>query len=210
MMDKLTALLPKNAVTSLKKVLSEKRYQHCVRVMKTSFEIFEAWNQPDEKRETMAWASLFHDCAKENPPAKMEQWIEKGPAPYGMDLLDSPGLVHATVGTIILQQEYDIYDDEILTAVAYHSTGHADQSPIGWIVYLADILEPGRTFIEGRKDYLRTAKKDPLEGLRRVTELRHKISGGKGRDVHPTALQFKEHLNSVSSWHELIEASALV
>lgn len=209
-MDELIALLPNDAVVNLQHVLSEKRYDHCVRVMKTSFEIFDAWKLPDEKRTTMAWASLFHDCAKENPPAKMQEWIDRGPAPYGMELLDTPGLVHATVGTIILQQEYGISDDEILTAVAYHSTGHADQSPIGWIVYLADILEPGRTFIGGREEYLKTSMSDPLEGLRQVTVLRHSISDGKGRDVHPAALQFKDHIFSISSWDQLIQASALV
>lgn len=210
MMDRLIGLLPNDAVASLQTVLSKKRYDHCVRVMETSFEIFDAWELPDTKRVAMAWASLFHDCAKENPSAKMKEWIDQGPAPFGMELLDTPALVHATVGSIILQQAYDINDDEILSAVAYHSTGHADQSPIGWIVYIADILEPGRTFIEGRETFLKTVKKDPLEGLRQVTDLRHSISSGKGRAVHPAALRFKDHIDAVSSWDELIEASVLV
>lgn len=209
-MDQLIALVPNDAVASLQTVLSKKRYEHCVRVMQTSFEIFDAWNLPDTKRETMAWASLFHDCAKENPPAKMQEWIDKGPAPFGMELLDTPALVHATVGTIILQQEYNINDDEILSAVAYHSTGHADQGSIGWIVYIADILEPGRTFIEDREKFLKTVKKRPLTGLRQVTDLRHSISCGKGRAVHPAALRFKEYIDAVSSWDELVDASVLV
>lgn len=210
MMNKLIALLPNVAVASLQQVLSKKRYDHCVRVMETSFEMFDAWELPDTQRESMAWASLFHDCAKENPPVKMQEWIDKGPAPFGMELLDTPALVHATVGSIILQQAYDIHEDEILSAVAYHSTGHADQSPIGWIVYIADILEPGRTFIEDRETFLKTAMKNPLKGLRQVTDLRHSISNDKGRAVHPAALQFKDHIDAVSSWDELIEASVLV
>lgn len=200
-------LLPHDAVKSLKAVLTTPRYEHCLRVMDTSFQLFDAWNLPDGKRENMAWASLFHDCAKENPERKMQEWLQKGPAPYGMELLDTPGLVHAAVGTIILQQEYGIEDDEVLMAVAYHSTGHPNQTPIGWIVYLADILEPGRTFIKKREALLQTAMDQPLEGLRQVTILRHAISAGKGREVHPAALLFKAHLDTVSSWDELVNAS---
>ncbi len=201
-------LLPQEAVACLKNVLSEKRFQHSERVMETGFRLFNAWNLPDEKRAALAWASLFHDCAKENPPAKQDEWLAKGPAPYGMELLDTPGLVHATVGTIILQQEYHITDPEILLAVAYHSTGHPDQTPIGWIVYLADILEPGRTFIEHREEYLQTAMEDPLKGLREVTDLRHTISTSKGREAHPVSIQFQKHIESVSSLDELLSASA--
>lgn len=192
-------LLPKDAVKNLKNVLSKKRYDHCVRVMETSFQIFDAWDMPDEKRKGMAWASLFHDCAKENPPKIQEKWIEKNASPYGIDVLDMPTLVHGTVGAIILKQEYGITDPEILMAVAYHSTGHPNLKPIGWIVYMADILEPGRTFIEKREDYLRTACKDPLEGLRQVTDLRHSINHGKGRNIHSTSIHFKEYLEAVES-----------
>jgi HD superfamily phosphohydrolase YqeK len=32
----------------------------------------------------------------------------------------------------------------VLTAIAYHSTGHADLDLLGELLYLADYLEPGR------------------------------------------------------------------
>lgn len=203
-------LLPDEAVANLRSILTPPRFEHSVRVMETSFQLFDAWDLPDEKRENMAWASLFHDCAKENPDRKMKEWLEKGTAMYGMELLDTPGLVHATVGTIILQLEYGIQDQEVLSAVAYHSTGHPIQTPVGWIVYIADILEPGRTFIEGREEFLQLALETPLEGLRQVTDLRHQISTGKGREVHPVSLRFKEYIDSVASWDELINANSVV
>lgn len=190
-------LLPNDAIAALKTVLSEKRYQHCVRVMETGFQLFHAWRLPEKMKESLAWAGLFHDCAKEMPPRKQEEWLNNGICPYGEELLDTPGLVHAALGAKILQREYGIRDHDILKAVAYHSTGHPDLTSIGWIVYIADILEPGRKFVVERENILRAAYENPLNGLRLVTDLRHSISGKKGQKIHPLSIRFKDYIDSI-------------
>ena len=41
---------------------------------------------------------------------------------------------------------YEIKDEDILNAVRYHTTGRENMSPLEKLVYLADLLEEGRTF----------------------------------------------------------------
>src|SRR5690606_7179742 len=41
----------------------------------------------------------------------------------------------------------DGYSDEgVLNAVTYHTVGHSSMETVGRMLYLADFLEPGRTF----------------------------------------------------------------
>ena len=60
--------------------------------------------------------------------------------------------------------KWDVHDPDVLTAVAYHPTGHPELNPIGWAVYLADYLEPGRTYFFEREEMYQAALKDPLMG----------------------------------------------
>jgi predicted HD superfamily hydrolase involved in NAD metabolism len=63
------------------------------------------------------------------------------------DLLDFHSeLWHAPVGSYLVEQEAGITDREILDAIAYHTTGRIGMTLLDKIVYLADYIEPGRSF----------------------------------------------------------------
>ncbi len=192
-------LLPKNAVKQLQKSLSEKRYIHSVGVMETAFLLADSWINHPVDRVLLAWASLFHDCGKEISKEKRKKFSENGRAIFGRELLDNTKLNHAPFGAWILHKQYEITSKDVLMAVAYHPSGHRDLTPIGWMVYIADFLEPGRTYLSNREEVLERSCSDPLTGLREVTQLRIDSILIKGKPILPITQQFHEYLSSVSS-----------
>ncbi len=190
-------LLPSDAIDQLKHYLSEKRFEHCLGVMKTAFELADAWSQYDIDRTHLAWAALFHDCAKELNPNQRSALPTNGRVVYGKELMRLPTLVHAPHGALMLKETFSVDAYDVLMAVAYHPTGHPNLTPMGWIVYIADYLEPGRSYFDFREDFLAAAKNDPLEGAIRVSNSKIKTVQDKGRLVHPIAYEVKTYLDSL-------------
>jgi predicted HD superfamily hydrolase involved in NAD metabolism len=190
--------LPKNAVQELKHSLSEKRFNHSLNVMQTALNLADAWeNEYPIDRCLLAWAALFHDCAKELGHQEERHLLENHEIQYGLELMQTPSLVHAPLGAMLLEVKWDVHDPDVLTAVAYHPTGHPELSPIGWAVYLADYLEPGRTYFFEREEMYQAALKDPLDGLRRVTTLRINTVKQLKKPINPAVCYFKEYLDSI-------------
>ena len=59
--------------------------------------------------------------------------------------LQEQSLLHAPVGSWLLEHELGIDDPEVLYAVKIHTTGAADMTLLAKIIYLADYIEPGRS-----------------------------------------------------------------
>ncbi len=192
-------LLPSSAVKELKDNLSIKRYHHSVGVMETAFLLSYSSKNPSIDRKDLAWASLFHDCGKEIPKSDRARICSKNSFSLGKELIDMTKLNHAPIGAKLLHDNYGIKNKDVLMAVAYHPTGHPDLTPIGWIIYIADYLEPGRITMENREKSLKKACNDPLQGLKIVTELRIKTVLRKNKPFHPMATRFKEYLDNLKS-----------
>ena len=62
----------------------------------------------------------------------------------------SPILLHARLGAYLARERYGITDASILSAIAKHTTADRHMSRLDIILYLADALEPGRSY-EGRE-----------------------------------------------------------
>lgn len=174
------------AIADLKGSLSEKRYHHCCRVLETAFQIADAWTQFSIDREELAWAALFHDCAKEFSGKKRDAYVKKhGPLPCGKELMEIGPLAHGPVGALVLKTKYGIESPEIHRAVSYHSVGHVDFTPMEWAVSLADILEPGRAWLESREQLLSLVCEDACAGIRAVTQTRRSLQIAKRKAVQP-------------------------
>ena len=55
-------------------------------------------------------------------------------------------LLHALLGAELVREELGIEDEQVLRAVACHTTGEAAMTTLDKVVYLADVIEPGRRF----------------------------------------------------------------
>lgn len=156
------------ALRLVKEQITEQRYQHTLGVMETSITLAERYGGDPKKAEL---AAIFHDYAKFRPKDEMKEIIlaQKMPA----DLLAyNSELWHAPVGAYLVEKEAGITDPEILDAIRYHTSGRVKMPLLDKIVFLADYIEPGRSF--PGVDEVRDTAKENLE-LAVIDALRNTI-----------------------------------
>jgi len=148
-----------------KKELSDKRYQHTLNVCRLARQLA-ARNGVDEDR--AALAALLHDIAKEQPRAALLQ-IFADNAIIAKDAASRPAPVwHGLAAAILAQVRYGVEDEEILSAIACHTTGRAGMTKLDKIIYIADMASEERTYPEAvklRQDALENLDRAVVEGL---------------------------------------------
>lgn len=125
----------------LKKYLDEDRLWHTLGVMNTAAALAMAHHADVEKAKL---AGLLHDCAKCIPTKKKLKICKENHINVTEFELEHPVLLHAKVGAWVAKEKYDVYDEEILQAIIYHTTGSDDMSVLDKIIYIADYIEPAR------------------------------------------------------------------
>ncbi len=133
----------RNEALQLVKVqITEKRYVHTLGVAESAALLAKRFGADVKKAEL---AAIFHDYAKFRSKDEMKQIIVS--QNMAKELLDFHSeLWHAPVGAYLVEHEAGITDRDILDAIAYHTTGRIGMTVLEKVVYLADYIEPGRSF----------------------------------------------------------------
>ena len=118
------------------------RYQHVLRVAETAMILADRFGEDKEKAET---AALLHDVAKAMPKEDLKRIVESEGDPAAV-LGFHHELWHGPAGAVIARDEFGIRDADILAAVRFHTTGRAGMSRLEKIIFIADMIEPGRNF----------------------------------------------------------------
>lgn len=122
--------------------MDDYRFQHCIRVSKTSKKLAKLYHYDEDKA---AIAGFVHDYAKQEPVAEFIKAIKT--QGFDQDLLNwNPAIWHGIVGTYFIKRDLKIDDPEILQAVNRHTTGDVEMTLLDKIVFMADYIEPGRKF----------------------------------------------------------------
>ncbi|QDR80145.1 bis(5'-nucleosyl)-tetraphosphatase (symmetrical) YqeK [Sporomusa termitida] len=123
--------------------LSAKRFHHSLGVSETASDLAARYGADIDKAKL---AGLLHDCGRAIPSNNLLPTA----AAFGIVVSDvehcQPVLLHAPLGACMAQTEYGITDQQILKAIALHTTGGPNLSKLEKIIYLADFIEPGRSF----------------------------------------------------------------
>jgi predicted HD superfamily hydrolase involved in NAD metabolism len=127
----------------LKESLSERRFLHSMRVMDVCEKLAVNYNVDVEKAKI---AGLLHDCAREVSDEELKRMVDNELIETNEIELKQPMLLHAKASSIYAREKYSITDEEVLKAIACHTTGKCEMSYIDIIVYIADYIEPGRKF----------------------------------------------------------------
>ncbi|KGF07627.1 hypothetical protein HMPREF1634_04280 [Tissierellia bacterium S7-1-4] len=131
------------AIEYLRTHLSERRVGHSIRVMKMSMELAKIWGVDESKAEI---AGLLHDSGKWQSKEDALKKIENFGIILENELVYDYNLVHGILGMYIAQNEFGVYDREVLDAIRYHITGRRNMTMLEKVVYLADKLEQGRDY----------------------------------------------------------------
>ena len=129
----------------LKQSLKPKRYEHSLRVYETALKMAEHFHADVKK---VAVAALLHDCGRQVSKEESVDKAREMGIPVDPVEEAQPILLHAKLGVYYAIHKYgvDANDKEVLDAIRYHSTGTADMTDTAKIVFLADLIEPGRDF----------------------------------------------------------------
>ena len=126
----------------LKKYVDEMRYIHTQGVMYTAAALAMCYGIDLERTQV---AGLLHDCAKCIPNAKKLKLCQEHNIPVSDIEKKSPYLLHSRLGAYIAKEKYGVEDQEILDAIACHTTGKPGMTMLEKIIFISDYIEPNRT-----------------------------------------------------------------
>lgn len=125
----------------LKSKLDPMRYEHSLSVSYLCIALAMRYGADLYQAEL---AGLLHDCAKWYAEPVLIQKCQKHGVLLTEEERQAPAVIHAKYGAWVAAHKYGIVNEEILSAIRYHSTGRPDMSLLEKIVYVADYIEPRR------------------------------------------------------------------
>lgn len=146
----------------MREIIGEKRYAHTKRVEEMAVRLAALYAVDVEKARI---AAHYHDCMKIKDRGLLFAKAEELGLSLTEELKRSPELIHAPLGSLAAKKIYGIKDEDILTAIAEHTTGSANMSTLSKVLYLADMVEEGREFL-GVEKIREAAFRDLDEAMR--------------------------------------------
>lgn len=159
----------------LTKELKPQRMEHTAYVLETAIALADRFGADAKKART---AALLHDCAKYLPDDILLSYADTEPPMIQ--------ILHAPAGADYARTAYGVENPEILRAIRLHTTGDAGMTLLDKIIYLADMIEPSRSY-DG-VDQIRNASS--LDEMMRLALLRSICYiKEKGNAIHPATLR---------------------
>lgn len=122
----------------LKNNLTEDRYSHCLGTAECAKELAKQFGEDENKAYT---AGLLHDCAKCFNNEKLLDIIHKNLNVDENELMNYKTL-HAPVSAYCANKDFGVCDDQILSAIRWHTLGKKNMTNFEKIIFLADKIEP--------------------------------------------------------------------
>lgn len=169
--------------------LKHKRIPHVLGTEQEAIRLAQRYGADVEKARV---AALLHDCTKKLSMEEQLALCEK----YGIQLdeLEQKALklLHSKTGAAIAKDVFGV-DEEIYSAIWYHTTGHANMTRLEKIIYLADYIEPSRDF--PGVDELRSVCYEDLDrGLLKGLEMTIEEMTAMGNPVHHATIEARDAL----------------
>jgi len=171
-------------------MISEQRYVHTMLVVQTA-ELLA--RQYGENVPRARWAALLHDCAKGLSPEESLSMANNFDIELDEVTLHEPALLHAPLGAVLAKEIFLIDDEQVLSAIRWHTTGKAGMSLLEKIIYIADAIEPNRDY-EGVENLRKLVFEDLDRALLEYTNgsILHVVQSGKL--LHPNTVDARNDL----------------
>lgn len=128
----------------LRNKLPAKRFEHSLGVEYTAGTMAFIHGINVEKAMT---AGLLHDCAKYLSSEKKIEKCKKYNLPISECEFENPELLHAKLSAVYAKEKYNVTDEDILSAITFHTTGRPRMTALEKIIYIADYIEPNRDIL---------------------------------------------------------------
>lgn len=141
----------------LKSFTTSKVFNHCVKTMEEAEKLAVKYNEDINKSKL---AGLLHDCAKSKKAGD--------------------NISHSKDGAELAKDFFNIYDENVLNAIKYHTTGKESMNTLEKIIFIADKIEQSRNY-EGVEELRKIAYEDLDKAI--VKSLENTINYVKKRNL---------------------------
>lgn len=119
----------------IKNSLPLKRLTHTANVTVCALKKAKELGLSEEKVKT---ATLLHDCAK-----YIDHQTVKG---FSLPRDVPNSVIHSFLGAFVAENVLGVKDQEVIDAIRYHTSGKANMSTLGKLVFVADMIEKDRDY----------------------------------------------------------------
>jgi len=177
----------------LSTLIDESRLEHSVNVSVCARDLALKYGADTGKAEL---TGLIHDCAKCLTYDKMLELCKKYDLKTDEISKTSRALLHGPLGACLARDLFGIDDDEILSAIACHTTGKKGMNLLDKVVCLADYIEPLRRF-DGVEEIRQLAFTDIDLALLKALEISIVHVINSGLLLHPATVEARNELLSL-------------
>ncbi len=174
----------------LSRTLSPLRLQHSLRVMDFARKLACHYQVPEEP---VVMAALLHDVAREKDGPELLALAESYHLPVLPVEEKAPVLLHGQVGAELLKREWELTEEPVLEAVAYHVTGAPKLGIVGELILIADFAEPARQFYAAQVAR-ELAFRNRLTALKYIYTQKIRYILDAGFLLHPLTLEARNQL----------------
>ena len=174
----------------LQSSLSIERYIHTMGVVKEARKMALKYGA-DEKKAAMA--ALLHDCAKDYPADMKRRFCKEFHVDVDEIMLETIDLTHAFLGAEVARREYGVEDEEILSAIKYHTTGKPDMTLMEKIIFISDYIEEGRKKFDTLEESRRLAYEDIDKAMAFILKNTIEYVKERKRTLHPLSVEAYEY-----------------
>jgi 2-amino-4-hydroxy-6-hydroxymethyldihydropteridine diphosphokinase len=157
--------------------VNEKRRGHIMRVTTLLATWAVEMHVPEEERRAWIDAGRTHDALKDAPDAELFALVG--------DVTYEPQMLHGPAAAVRLERDGEARRT-VLDAVRYHTVGYPAWDRTGRALYMADFLEPGRSFSRRDRAFLAAQVPHDFDGVfRQVVRARLEWSLHEGHSLFP-------------------------
>lgn len=172
-------------------VVSPAREAHVARVAALLETWADAIGVPSAERARWRRAAVLHDALRDAGPETLARYAPQDGWP--VKLWHGPAAAAAA-------ERHGERDAGVLDAVRYHSVGYAGWDAAGRLLYLADFLEPGRTYLaRERAAWAARVPAEPDRVLREVARQRLRWTIESGKPIREETWELWNHLVAADS-----------
>jgi len=177
--------------TEVRKILSTERFLHS---RHTALQAYDLCRRFRLNPTAGYLAGIAHDLAKQLNNKELTKIVKEEGSGYSITPLEKqrPNLLHGKAAAVLLRDRLCIHNEDVLEAVAYHTSGYEGMGQLAKVVYIADKTESTRNIeralrIKCREDSL----DDILCAVLEKTVIKLKM---KGMDLSEDTLKILEKI----------------
>ena len=161
---------------SIQNSMSPKRYTHTCAVERMVARLCELFC-PECTTELRA-AALLHDITKEESLEKQLQLCREFDIIVQSGDVLAPKTFHAKTAAALIGRDYPVFASEtVVSAVRWHTTGHADMTLGEQLLYLADYIDDSRMFPDcvRLREYFWSACPEKMDEAAKISHLHNTL-----------------------------------